>query len=94
MKLLQTEFTKKGTTYKQLEKNERYVLYQCTTTEGCTYYEIFKYRVKPYPIQWESTNTNGYTQYEVYPSDEEFGRCAWCCSSLDRAKKMITKHSL
>ena len=53
-KILQEQFTKKGVKYTQLEKNDSFVLYQCESN-GYTYYELFKYKVSPYPVQWEST---------------------------------------
>lgn len=90
-KQLLVEFKKKGVSYKQIEKNERYVIYQCTR-DNDTYYEVFKYTVKNYPSYF--SNGNKYKYAECYPSDEEFGKWAWCCNTMNRVKAMIDKHNL
>ena len=75
---LKKDFRKKGGyEYHQLFKNDRFAIYECTQTfeegEPNVFYEIFKMKVnKPNNIMPDS--------YEVYPSDEEFGIRAWCCS--------------
>lgn len=75
---LRKVFRKKGgITYNQIEKNDKFVIYECTQTfddgKTWTYYEIFKMRVnKP--------NSIIHDYYESYPSNEEFGNRAWCCS--------------
>ena len=83
VKLLRDTFTKKGISYKLLEKNKSYVLYECST-EDYKYYEIFKYKIQPFPKMFE--NPEGYDEMEVYPSDEQFGLWAWCCSNMNRVE--------
>lgn len=66
-----------------MEKNESYVLYECST-EDYKYYEIFKYRTQPFNKYYD--NPNGYDEVEVYPNDESFGKWAWCCSNMNRVE--------
>lgn len=86
---LKKGFRKKGGyEYHQLFKNERFAIYECTqeTEEGepSVFYEIFKMKVnKPNNIMPDS--------YEVYPSDEEFGIRAWCCSDYGSVVRVFEK---
>ena len=80
MKELKKDFTKKGgCKYHQLFKNDRFAIYECTQTfeegEPIVFYEIFKMVVKK-PDMFHDD------EYEAYPSDEEFGVRAWCCSDF------------
>ena len=95
MKELAKQFTKKGVTYTQIEKNNKYVIYECIHSSkefSYTYYEVFKYKVQPYPTTFE--NPNGYKLMESYPSNESFGQWAWCCSNWRIVEKVINKHNL
>lgn len=66
-----------GIIYRQVEKNERFAIYECTQTfeDGSTnvYYEIFK-------IKKHTADRYHCDEYEIYPYDECFGIWAWCCS--------------
>lgn len=75
---LKKDFRKKGGyEYHQLYKNDRFAIYECTQTfedmENDLFYEIFKVKTHQPDIFHDD-------EYEVYPSDEEFGIRAWCCS--------------
>lgn len=75
---LKKEYRKKGgCEYHQIFKNDRFAIYECTQTfedgETDLFYEIFKIRTHQ-PDRFHDD------EYEVYPSDEEFGIRAWCCS--------------
>ena len=75
-----------GRKYHQLFKNDKFAAYECTQTmdDGSTAYwcEVFKMRVK--------NPDNIITDfYEAYPSDEEFGVRAWCCSNYFQLERVF-----
>lgn len=87
MNELKKEFKKNGgREYHQLFKNDNFAAYECTQPleDGSTAYwcEIFKMVVhKP---------TNVIPDYfEVYPSDEEFGARAWCCTQYGQVERVF-----
>lgn len=98
---LKEKFTKNGVTYTQIERNEKYAVYECTQ-QGYgfkneiitnTYYEVFMLVVRP--VNEFNKNLKafeGYDDYEVYPCDEYFGKFAWCCSNKDRLRSVIKCH--
>jgi predicted transcriptional regulator YdeE len=83
---LKKEFNKKGNRhFKQLEKTEQYALYEVTAkNDDATdvYYEIFQMRYHK-PDRFHDD------EFEVYPSDEDFGVWAWCCNTKERARKKL-----
>lgn len=83
---LKKDFRKKGFDYHQEYKDDRFAIYRCTQEfeegEPFVFYEIFRMKVcKPDRFHDD--------EYESYPSDEEFGSRAWCCSSFESAKRVI-----
>ena len=84
---LKKEFVRKGgREYRQLFKNDKFAAYECTQTfeDGSTSYwcEVFKMKVnKPNNIMPD--------YYEVYPSDEEFGVRAWCCTHYCQVERVF-----
>ena len=51
---------------------------------GADYYELFKVRQRKYTPHGFVEN-NGYTHYIKYPTNEDFGKWAWCYMDLDKA---------
>ena len=86
---LDKEFTKKGELFIQIEKGDNYYIYK-RVIETSIYYEVFERRVAKLNDFWRKYDTNGkyegYDSFEQYPNDESFGKWAYCCNSLERAK--------
>ena len=83
---LKKDFTRNGTRYRQLMKNEQIVLYRCSREDGLdTYYEVFKYKTRTEDFLHTE-------EWEVYPSDNDFGKWAWCCSNGKSVEKVLRKH--
>ena len=83
--LLEPEFTKKGDTFRQIHNNGIAFIYE-RTMGGTKCYEVFRRTLKSTRGTLYGKHASGeYSHYEVYPGNEQFGRWAWCCKTLDRA---------
>ena len=90
VKELDKEFTKKGEVFTQIEKGDTYYIYKRDMkTSIC--YEVFERRVAKLNDFWRQFDKNGkfdgYDGFEQYPGDEQFGKWAYCCNSLEQAQK-------
>lgn len=102
IKELPKEFEKKCIKYTQLIRNlydvvdkngeirkDGFLIYKCEDIEcGYTYYEVFRYRLTP---QHPYSNED-YDMIESYPTENQFGLSAWCCSNIECVKKVMKKH--
>lgn len=86
MRKLEKQFNFRKNTYVQLDEGNNYYLYGVWNLKDeaigePSYYEIFKKKIVK-----EKRMPSGvtYPEREKYPSDNDFGVCAWCCSSMDR----------
>ena len=81
-KQLDKSFTKRGNKYNQLRKSEKAFLYEVVTTRpDGLYFEVFRHKTaNQYDFE---TKTRLDDRYEVYPSNEDFGKTAWCISRGD-----------
>ena len=87
IKNLETEFVAGKKTYRQIEETEEYYVYEVVDEDAPTYYEIFCKRIKPISgFRLNSPIYKDYTHFVAYPSDEEFGAWAWCCSNKARVE--------
>lgn len=70
-------------------KKDGYLIYKCDDIEdGYSYYEVFRYRLIPqHPYSKED-----YDMVEAYPTDNQFGLYAWCCSNLKCLERVLKKH--
>lgn len=95
VKKLEKEFKFRKNTYRQLEEGEKYYLYGVwnlnDNTEGePSYYELFEKKTAN-PTTFPNGQT--YPLRELYPSDNNFGLWAWCCTTKERVdyiKKLKT----
>ena len=86
---LKKEIRKKGRTLTQIFKDEDIVIYRVDRrydngTDGY-WFEVFK----PV-IHCKDTYHNDC--YELYPSDEAFGKWAWCCGNEKSLVRIINEH--
>lgn len=90
LKELEKEFTKKGDVFTQIEKTDDYYIYK-RDMKACVYYEVFERKAVKLNDFWRKYDTNGkyegYESFEQYPNDESFGKWAYCCNTLERAKE-------
>lgn len=87
---LKKQFTKKGTDFNQIYKDNDVVIYKLTRNNAdgdgmYTWFEVFKYNVRPQDIYHED-------EFEKYPSDEAFGNWAWSCSNVECVKKVLNNY--
>lgn len=82
MKTLETEFTFRGETFRQLRRKGDVALYQ----RGGAGYEVIRIKVLP-AVTWPSGRVT--EERESYPGDNEFGLRGWYFmrDDLDRAEK-------
>ena len=93
-KELKETFEKYGDTFTQVEKNETYIIYSRETNGKITSYEVFDYRVRPFnPNSYidRVSIEQGYTEVELYPSDESFGVWAYNPSTWDGVKRVLKR---
>lgn len=102
IKELPKEFEKKGVKYKQLvrdiydiannkgeTKRGGCIIYKCEDIEcGYSYYEVFHYKLHPqHPYSEED-----YDMIEAYPTDNQFGLSAWCCTTKASLRRALDVH--
>lgn len=85
MKKLETVFTKRGFLCEMIEESTHTYIFKKTRSLNTNYttYEVFEKRVSP------EKERDGilYLESEVFPHDEDFGKWAFACSTLERAKE-------
>lgn len=81
------EFIQDENHYKMLGDNGYRFLYEVTSPSGSKYWEVFEHGhlYKSSDAWYKSTSIQD--GEEMYPTDEDFGRWAWCWNSLERAKR-------
>lgn len=82
MRELKTEFQKWGgeVKFRQVYKSSKAVVYQCNGR----WYELFRYKVgKPNEFNTE--------EYEMYPSDRDFGSWAWNCHDKEKVEEVLRR---
>ena len=93
-KELDKEFIKKGERFTQIDKSDFYYIYK-REMEYSVCYEVFERKVYKLNDFWRKFDTNGkyngFDSFEQYPNDEQFGKWAYCCNSLEQAKKRAKK---
>lgn len=76
-------------TYRQLVKNNAVVVFQVRPSTQKTWkngwYEVFMYKVHQ-PDKFHDD------EYEMFPSDESFGKWVWNCSDLEVVRKVLREH--
>lgn len=89
MKKLEKTFHFRKNTYLQLDEGDNYYLYGVWNLKDDaigepSYYEIFKKKTA------KAVTLKGveYPEREKYPSDNDFGVWALCCSSMDRVNRI------
>jgi hypothetical protein len=97
LKKLPEEIKRGGFVYKLLKRDCRKCLYGQYDKKGTAVaYELFLNKIVPYreamkhfcdrsKVPYISENYSEYSEH--FPSDEEFGKRAWCVSSLFDAQK-------
>lgn len=95
MRKLEKQFNFRKNTYVQLEEGENFYLYGVWNLKGeakgkPSYYEIFEKKVA------KEVTLKGvyYPEREVYPKDEDFGSCGWCCNTLEQCEFIKEEMSL
>ena len=83
MKLLPEFLKKNGFTYTLLLRGQRSCIYEQHVTQEMTYFEVFINKVKPEQV----ILGRSYTEREVFPGNEDFGRTAWSYRDYKSAMK-------
>lgn len=78
---LEKDFRKMGADFTQIYRDDELAIYKTTFPS----YEIFRIKIcKPDKFHND--------EYEKYPSSEDFGKWAWCCSTKRSLEKILVKH--
>lgn len=90
MKKLQENFKKHGEIFTKVYESEKAYIYSRMVGK-VEYFEVFekKYRNVSEYIDGKYVSTGELREF--YPSDEDFGKFAWCCRTLERAKSYLPK---
>ena len=80
IKELAKTFSRKGVAYAHVETGEAYMIYRCELA-GSYWFEVFQRRIN------EDRQIAGVDipASEAFPSDEAFGKWAWCYKNLSDA---------
>jgi len=81
MKLLPTTLKKNGFIYTQIKRDGNACLYAQQVAENLQYFEVFIPKVKAENVYKGKT----FPEREVFPYDEDFGKSAWSCRTLEDA---------
>ena len=85
MELLPERIRRKGFFYDFVKRGEKAMIYKQTDVEDdfIVAYEVFKVKVdQPKVVFGIQLN-----EREIFPANEDFGKWAWSCPSLERALK-------
>jgi hypothetical protein len=82
MKTLLPTIKKHGFTYTQVLRGKRSCIYEQRVAESIAYFEVFLIKVKPPQVY---TSGRKYPEREVFPCNEDFGKTAWTCRSIEDA---------
>ena len=74
---MEKTFTRRGCTYTCIDGNRYWSVYEVRDKNNNVYWEVFKKRKR--------------RNVEVYPSNEDFGVWAWCCTTRESLIKVITR---
>lgn len=83
MELLPERIRRKGFFYDFVKRGEKAMIYKQTDVEDnfIVAYEVFKIKVdQPKVVFGIQLN-----EREIFPANEDFGKWAWSCASLERA---------
>ena len=93
-KELDKEFTKKDEVFTQVEKGDTYYIYK-RDMQCAVCYEVFARKVIILNDFWRQFDKkgkfDGFDCFEQYPNNEQFGKWAYCCTSLKKAQKLAMK---
>ena len=84
---IELNFTYRGDIFKQVKKSEKGYIYE-RENSGKKYFEVFKIKETEILSDFENKIGSGEFKHR-YPKDEDFGKWAWCCSNLNRAKEIF-----
>jgi hypothetical protein len=84
MQTLPLILRKNGYTYVQVLRDKRSCIYEQRVDETLSYFEVFNIKIKQ-PQKYKSGKE--YPEREVFPSNEDFGKTAWSCRTLEDAIK-------
>lgn len=84
MQKLEKDFKFGGFDYHQLKRHGNTAVYEQRQAGTVVAYEVILIRIKP---EQKFPNGRITPKREAYPSNEEWGRFAWTCSTLERANQ-------
>lgn len=90
MQKLKEKFEKYGDTFVKVYESEMAYIYKRLSGK-VEYFEVFekKYRNVSNYVDGKFVKTGELREY--YPNDEDFGKFAWCCRTLERAKSYLPR---
>jgi hypothetical protein len=90
MKLLSEKIKRSGYTYELLKRTDKAAIYKQIPDEvesTKVYYEVFKIRISKAKVMFGVE----LPEKEKFPSDEDFGKSAWTCTTLERAEEIYER---
>ena len=90
MKVLAEKIKRSGYTYELLKRTDKAAIYKQIPDEPESkniYYEVFKIRISKAKVMFGVE----LPEKEKFPSDEDFGRSAWACVTLERAEEIYDR---
>jgi len=87
MKTIEKNIRKNGFDYRLVERTQTKAIYEQTDGADVVAYEVFIVHTAIAPAGWP----NAGEEFERFPGNEDFGKTAWSCSSLCKAKHRYSK---
>jgi len=79
----------KDFSFRQVEKSDHGYIYEVSSSKK-PHYEVFSKQVLPKCIDFAKHIYSDTESKENYPKKNAFGKTAWTCMSLDRARARLT----
>lgn len=90
MKKLKENFKKHGETFTKVYESEKAYIYSRMVGK-VEYFEVFKKTYKNVSDYVDGKYVITDELREYYPKDEDFGKFAWCCRTIEKAKSYLHK---
>lgn len=74
-----------GFNFTKIKSSDTGFLYQISTDDNYTHYEIFERKLSPICLDFENRIYSNTEFKEVYPKTKDFGDWAWTTKDFDRA---------
>ena len=80
----------KGSLFTKIYTDEQHYIYQRKVGK-ISYFEVFERKSSPICLDFANRVYSDTHFKEIYPKSEEFGKSAWCCRNIGKARDFMTQ---